>query len=54
MLVYVNKEFLQKAKAQVSINDRGFRYGDGIFETVAVYSGVMYQWKLHLDRLKAG
>lgn len=36
------------------MRDRGFRFGDGAFETIAVYQGVAYQWELHMKRLQAG
>ena len=38
----------------VSVQDRGFRYGDGVFETLAVQSGVPYQFDWHLRRLVDG
>jgi 4-amino-4-deoxychorismate lyase len=34
--------------------DRGFQYGDGLFETIAVREGEPRQWQYHLDRLTAG
>jgi len=39
---------------QVSINDRGFQYGDGLFETVAIRNGEPRLWQYHLDRLARG
>ena len=38
----------------VSVHDRGFAYGDGLFETVAVDGGVPRWWQGHVDRLRAG
>ncbi len=34
--------------------DRGFQYGDGLFETIAIRQGKPRQWQYHLDRLSAG
>ena len=51
-MIYFNGTFTDNAT--IPINDRGFRFGDGIFETIAVYSGVPYQLDWHLYRLKAG
>lgn len=51
---YLNGQFVPLAKATVSVQDRGFRFGDGVFETIAVYSGIPYQWDLHMQRLKDG
>lgn len=38
----------------VEPSDRGFQYGDGLFETVAIRDGKLRQWSYHLDRLMAG
>lgn len=50
----INGQFLTADAAKLPITDRGFRFGDGVFETVCVHSGVGYQWPLHLDRLEKG
>ena len=39
------------AVEQISIRDRGFLYGDGLFETVAVAQGVPLLWERHMNRL---
>lgn len=39
---------------QVSVRDRGFQYGDGVFETLAVARGAPLLWERHLARLKEG
>jgi 4-amino-4-deoxychorismate lyase len=39
---------------RVSIHDRGFQYGDGVFETIAVFDGRPLLWRLHLTRLQQG
>jgi 4-amino-4-deoxychorismate lyase len=38
----------------VSINDRGFQYGDGLFETIAIRKGEPRLWQYHVDRLTRG
>ena len=38
----------------VSIDDRAFQYGDGLFETIAIRSGEPRLWDYHLDRLTMG
>ncbi len=38
----------------VEVADRGFQYGDGLFETIAVRHGSLLLWDLHLDRLSRG
>jgi 4-amino-4-deoxychorismate lyase len=42
------------AATHVSIVDRGFQYGDGVFETLAVYDGAPLLWGPHLARLQRG
>src|SRR5919109_2212450 len=43
-----------EATAAVSALDRGFQYGDGVFETVAVCRGTPLLWERHLVRLRQG
>jgi branched-chain amino acid aminotransferase len=50
----VNGDFVLARDALISVEDRGFRYGDGVFETIAVHAGVAYQLPWHLARLSAG
>ncbi len=38
----------------VSVRDRGFQFGDGVFETIAVASGEPLLWERHMHRLQAG
>lgn len=46
----INGEFQE----QVSIRDRGFQYGDGLFETLAVTQGKPIFWERHMRRLQHG
>ena len=43
-----------KAAESLSILDRGFQYGDGLFETLALVDGEVKHWSLHWDRLCEG
>ena len=54
MIVFLNGQFVPEEQAQVSVFDRGFLYGDGLFETLRVYAGRPFRWAQHLDRLKRG
>ncbi|MDX1950771.1 MAG: aminotransferase class IV [Verrucomicrobiota bacterium] len=54
MIVFFNGQFCPAEQARVSIFDRGFLYGDGLFEAVRVYSGRLFLWEKHLDRLERG
>jgi branched-chain amino acid aminotransferase len=51
---YVNGRFVPESEATVSIFDRGFLYGDGVFETMRVYGGRMFRAAEHMERLFAG
>ena len=50
-IVYINGLFWTIDKANISILDRGFTHGDGLFETMRVYSGKIFRLEHHLDRL---
>jgi aminodeoxychorismate lyase len=51
-LVCLYGEFLPAEEARVSIFDRSFLYGDGLFETLRVYARRPFAWAEHLDRLE--
>ena len=38
----------------ISVRDRGFQYGDGLFETLAVANGVPLLWGRHMQRMSRG
>ena len=50
-IVYINGLFWAIDKATISVLDRGFTYGDGLFETMRSYSGKIFKLESHLDRL---
>jgi branched-chain amino acid aminotransferase len=49
--IYVDGTWLTRSQASVSVYDHGFLYGDGVFEGIRVYDGVIFRFKEHLDRL---
>lgn len=51
--VYINGVLLNAAQAGVPVDDRGFLYGDGAFETMRVYDGRPFLIEKHLARLRA-
>ncbi|MDB2705362.1 D-amino-acid transaminase [Pseudomonadota bacterium] len=51
--VYLNGEFLTADQAKVSVFDRGFLLGDGVYEVIPVYAGKCFQLEGHLLRLQA-
>ncbi len=50
-IVYLNGEFVPLSEARVPVLDRGFIFGDGIYEVVPVYRGKPFRWPEHLARL---
>ncbi len=50
----INGRFVAEGQATVALADRGFRFGDGTFETIRLQAGVPYQWAQHMARLQAG
>ena len=51
-VVYLNGNFLPLADAKVSVLDRGFIYGDGVYEVVPVYARKPFRMPQHLTRLQ--
>ncbi len=52
-IAYINGEFTAKENAAVSIEDRGFQFGDSIYEVIKLYDGKLFKLKDHLQRLLA-
>lgn len=50
-LVWLNGQFMDFAAARVSVEDRGFQFGDGIYETIRVYDGTPFAIEQHIERL---
>ena len=50
----LNGQFMGAAQALLPVSGRGFRFGDGVFETIRLVAGAPYQWAQHLARLEGG
>lgn len=50
-LVILNGELLKRDQASIDIEDRGYQFGDGIYEVIRVYNGKFFAAKEHLQRL---
>ena len=48
---HVDGELVPASDATVSVEDRGFQYGDAAFETCRAYGGTIFEWNAHADRL---
>jgi D-alanine transaminase len=51
-IVYLNGEYIPLADAKISVMDRGFLYGDGVYEVIPVFADKPLQLKAHLARLQ--
>ncbi len=52
MTIYLNGEFMPIADAKISVLDRGFIFGDGVYEVIPVYSRRAFRLAEHLKRLQ--
>ena len=53
-MVYLNGKFILKSEAYISVMDRGFLFGDGVYEVFPVYNGFILRLESHLKRLQDG
>lgn len=51
MKIYLNGTLVEKEKAHISVFDHGLLYGDGVFEGIRTYDGLIFRLKEHIDRL---
>jgi len=52
--VYLNGEYLARERAVVPVDDRGFVFGDGIYEGVRAIEGQLFEWDAHAARMVNG
>ena len=50
-LVYIDGELVPESEAKISVFDHGFLYGDGVFEGIRAYKGVVFKLREHIERL---
>lgn len=50
-VVYIDGKYYPKNEAKISVYDHGLLYGDGVFEGIRAYNGVVFKLKEHIDRL---
>ncbi|WP_347550259.1 D-amino-acid transaminase [Pseudalkalibacillus hwajinpoensis] len=51
-MIIVNNQMISKEQAQIDIEDRGYQFGDGVYEVVRIYNGVFYELDAHFKRLE--
>jgi len=54
LLIYIDGKFYPKSEAKISVYDHGLLYGDGVFEGIRAYNGIVFKLKEHIDRLYKG
>lgn len=52
--IYLNGKIVDQADAKISVFDRGFIFGDGLYEVMVQINGTLFYKKAHLDRLQSG
>lgn len=50
-MYYVNGTWIEQERAAIQPEDRGYQFGDGIYEVVRIYNGKLFLWEDHLTRL---
>ncbi|WP_455217295.1 D-amino acid aminotransferase [Kaarinaea lacus] len=50
--VYLNGDFMPDTEAKIPVLDRGFIFGDGVYEVIPVYGGKLFRFTEHLQRLQ--
>lgn len=51
LLIYIDGQYYPKSQAKVSVYDHGLLYGDGVFEGIRAYNGIVFKLKEHVARL---
>ena len=51
-IIYLNGQFVPEEAACVSVLDRGFIFGDGVYEVIPAYHGCLFRLPEHLQRLQ--
>lgn len=51
LLIHIDGKYYPKSKAKISVYDHGLLYGDGVFEGIRAYNGVVFKLKEHINRL---
>lgn len=49
--IYINDEFVDESEGKISYSDRGYNFGDGIYEYIRIYEDKVFTSKEHYERL---
>jgi len=50
-MLYVDGKWVAAGEASVDPEDRGYNFGDGVYEVVRIYKGKLFQWDAHIERM---
>lgn len=51
-MIYLNGHYVPQAEAKISVMDRGFLFGDGIYEVIPVFDGNYFGFEEHMARME--
>lgn len=51
-MILLNERFLERDEANIDIEDRGYQFGDGVYEVIRVYDGACFAMDAHIERLR--
>src|SRR5690625_4250628 len=52
-IVFLNGQFIEQENVVIHMEDRGYQFGDGIYEVIGVYNNHSFKMLEHMERLKA-
>ena len=52
MQIYFRDKYIEESEAYIGLNDRSFRFGDGVFETAIISGAKTWDWPRHAKRLQ--
>ncbi|WP_400163926.1 D-amino-acid transaminase [Brevibacillus sp. TJ4] len=50
-MLYVDGKWVEEGLAAVDPEDRGYNFGDGVYEVIRIYKGKLYMWDAHIERM---
>ena len=50
-IYFMDGKFTEREDLKISIEDRGYYFGDGVYEVIKVYGGELYTAEEHMNRL---
>ena len=54
MLAYLNGQYLPRGEAKISVDDRGFLFGDGVYDVIRAVGGRLFEVERHIQRVERG